>query len=196
MPNHVTTICTVTGPAASVAAFVEKHIVPILCEKHDDCKESAKLAAECTGRRHFDLSTIIPRPKVLDGTISPNRDHPQNRLAEKETGYSNWYDWAIDHWDTKWNAYDFEERERAAGRYVFKFETAWSFPEKPFRKLAELHSDLVIAVKSFDEGYNFACTGEFNGKNDYECDADLATDDFYREVYGRSPYSEEEEEAS
>jgi hypothetical protein len=190
MPNHVTTVCTVTGPAADVAAFVEKHIVPVPCDEHDDCKTSQELAIDCAktnaSMRNFDFNTIIPRPKVLDDTISPDRDHPQNRLAEKETGFSNWYDWAIANWSTKWGAYDFDERERGDGRYVFKFETAWSFPEKPFRKLAEMHPTLVFDVASHDEGDNFGCLGEFNGKNDYRCERDLGESKaLYERVYGR-----------
>lgn len=45
----------------------------------------------------------------------------------------------------------------------------------------------MIAIVSYDEGSNFACVGEFNGKNDYRCAKDLATDDMYERVYGHVP---------
>lgn len=227
MPNHVTTICTVTGPAADVAAFAEKHVRPTPKESHN--------------RQHFDFDTIIPKPAVVSATTAGSKaevglyaltgqrekrryfepaptDNPsklwpylpktvttrEELLAHlkandpealdqgakaaaclKETGHADWYEWSIANWDTKWGAYDYEDRERGDGRFVFKFETAWSFPEKPFRKLAEMWPTLVLAVDSHDEGSNFGCTGEFNGKNDYRCEKDLGEDEaLYARVYG------------
>ena len=238
MPNHVTSICTVTGPAAAVAGFAEKHIVP-----RDDEKG-----------RFFDFATVIPKPAVVSDTTSgskaevglyaltghrkPRRfffelgpsDNPstiwpylpptvttrsellahlkandpealeQGKKAAaclKETGHVDWYDWSIANWGTKWGAYDYEERERADGRFVFKFETAWSFPETIFRKLAEMWPALTLAIVAFDEGGNFGCDGEFNGKNDYRCDRELGSDDaLYERVYGHAPERDEEDEAS
>ena len=194
MPNHVTTICTVTGPATDVATFVENHIRPVLCEQHDDCKATPALAAACVDRRFFDFHTVIPKPAVLEGTISPDRDHPQNRKAEAETGFSNWYDWTIAKWGTKWGAYDYEERERDDGRFIFKFETAWSFPEPVFKMLAEQHPSLVFDVTSFDEGWCFGAIGQFNGRSDFRAAKELATDELYEEVYGRKPDVDDEDD--
>ena len=54
MPNHVTSVCFVTGPDASVAAFVATHIVP-----REDGDGS-----------FFDFGTVIPRPKCIEETES------------------------------------------------------------------------------------------------------------------------------
>lgn len=194
MPNHVTTICTVTGPSADVAAFVERHIVhhperTVPCEWGDRTR---------TVKAHdaFEFQTIIPQPAILEGTISGSgltSKQEEHRLrAHKETRFSDWYEWSIENWGTKWGAYDYEELYRGDGRFVFKFETAWSFPEKVFRKLAELHPSLVIDVLSYDEGGRFACNGEFNGKNNYRCSRDLTTDEMYERVYGRKPDRDED----
>jgi hypothetical protein len=222
MPNHVTTICTVTGPQAEVEAFFACHIRP----RTD--KDGA----------FFDFQTIIPKPPIVDETESgsdatvgmmalvgdtvwtnfehftwvprdllagPSGDHPRRVRAwlektrpaalEKarkcfqclaETGYSNWHEWSIANWGTKWNAYDYGlVTPPTDGRMVFKFDTAWSFPEPIFRRLAELRPNLVFAVISYDEGGNFGCDGEFNGKNNYRCEHSLATDEMYERVYGR-----------
>lgn len=193
MPNHVTTICTVTGPAADVDAFVERHIVPVLCDEHDDCKASPTLAAACVNRRHFDFNTAIPMPRVLKGTHSPSRNDAQNRQAESETGYACWYEWSIAKWGTKWNAYSYEERERAPGRFVFKFETAWAVPEQVFRELASRYPSVTFDVASFDEGWNFGAVGQFNGRDDYREDRDLANDAHYERVYGRKPTKYDED---
>lgn len=197
MPNHVTSICTVTGPAADVTAFVERHIVPVPCDEHTDCKTSPTLAAACTvagsNQRHFDFNTIIPMPVVLEGTVSPSRGDEHNRRAEAETGFSNWYDWAIAKWGTKWGAYDYEERERDDGRFVFKFETAWSFPRPVFEALADLHPRLIFDLVTYDEGDIFGGEGQFNGRNDFCVTKELATPEMYKRVYGE-PYPSYEDD--
>lgn len=42
--------------------------------------------------------------------------------AFDETGFMSWYDWSIEHWGTKWNAYCIEEITHS----MLKWETAWS----------------------------------------------------------------------
>lgn len=187
MPNHVTTICTVTGSPALVAAFVEMMIVPVLCDRHDDCKASPELARTCANRRHFDFEAVLPMPEALEGTVSPSRGDERNRLAEAETGFPCWYEWSIAKWGTKWNAYGFEERERAPGRYLFRFQTAWSFPEPVFEELSQRFPTLVFDLASFDEGWNFGAVGQIGGRNDFRVEEALATDELYERVYGRKP---------
>ena len=85
------------------------------------------------------------RPKVLE----------VGRLAARaiaETGYPDWYHWSIANWGTKWDAYDYEQRSSEPNLFAFKFETAWSFPEPIFDRLAELHPELRFEVESVDEG--------------------------------------------
>jgi hypothetical protein len=122
-------------------------------------------------------------PKTLE-------DGRRSLAAFRETGHRDWYTWSIEHWGTKWGAYDYEQREALPGSFRFKFEAAWSFPEPIFRKLAEMYPTLVFRIASFDEGWNSACVGEFNGANDYRTVAP-PTDALYREVYGREPERED-----
>jgi hypothetical protein len=111
-------------------------------------------------------------------------------------GQANWYDWSVENWGTKWGAYDYVEREREEGRFSFQFDTAWSFPEPIFRALEKMYPELVFDIASYDEGSNFGCRGQFNGRRDYRCDKSLATDELYERVYGSPPekYDEDEEE--
>lgn len=110
--------------------------------------------------------------------------------ALDETGFATWYDWACARWGTKWDAYSYETREREVGLAAFKFESAWAFPEPVFRKLAKLYPLLVFTVESFDEGWNFACVGAFNGPNDYR--RVDATKELYERVYGEPPDADED----
>lgn len=117
--------------------------------------------------------------------------------AFEETGYYNWYDWCRDEWGTKWNSYDYKHRDAVDSTpdvFVFQFDTAWSFPEPIFDKLALLYPMLVFAITSFDEGWGFACIGEFNGQDNYET-VD-ATDELYEIVYGHKPEREPDPEAN
>jgi len=111
-------------------------------------------------------------------------------------GDANWYDWSVKNWGTKWGAYDYSERERTDERFSFQFDTAWSFPEPIFRELERMYPELVFDIASYDEGSNFGCRGQFNGRRDYRCDKSLATDELYERVYGSPPekYDEDEED--
>jgi hypothetical protein len=66
--------------------------------------------------------------------------------AKKETGYTSWYEWSIDNWGTKWNAYDFVNH----GDHV-KFDTAWATPRPVIEKLSKMFPEESIEVKYADE---------------------------------------------
>ena len=144
-------------------------------------------------------TTVNTQEKLLEYLQKERPDSLKEAEKSKrcldETGCVSWYEWCIANWGTKWGAYDYVEREREEGRFSFKFETAWSFPEPIFRKLEEMYPELVFDVASYDEGSNFGCRGQFNGRRDYRCDKSLATDELYERVYG-SPlvrYDEDED---
>jgi len=224
MPNHITTVCTVTGKEARVLAFRETHITT------DEKK-----------RAQFDFETIIPMPACVKATIIEgggweggfgdadielyatalmknrrtfitenmhlipkdikrwgelleyyDREKPPDvsklarasLLAAAETGHSGWYEWSVANWGTKWDAYDYEERDAQPGCFVFKFETAWSPPEPIFEKLAEMWPDLKIETESIDEGGG-EYVGVFHGKN-RELKKVPDDDERYKRVYGEA----------
>ena len=88
---------------------------------------------------------------------------------------------------TRSNAYGFERRAREPGRFEFKFETAYAFPEPVFRAAAKLYPTLTLAVAAFEESWLFGAAGEFNGRKDFRCERELATPELYQRVYGRPP---------
>lgn len=65
-------------------------------------------------------------------------------------GYTSWYDWSIDNWGTKWNAYDIEEKP-----YGVYFETAWSMPMPVYKRLSSRFPSDYFCVRwaSEDVGY-------------------------------------------
>lgn len=130
---------------------------------------------------HIDFEKIIPFPEELKGTCSPTRivsqeeydewirkiDNNELRQHESESkpitqkmsdefirkyGYDNWYDWRLNAWNTKWNAY-YQRREEN----VILFDTAWSTPYPIFQKLSEIFPQITINVKFADEDFGYNC---------------------------------------
>lgn len=80
-----------------------------------------------------------------------------NRLIPMPNGETDSYSWHIDHWGTKWNAY-----EATRDDSTLYFQTAWSWPELIMDMLAEIcyKYDVECSGKWADEDCG-ANTGEF-----------------------------------
>ena len=65
----------------------------------------------------------------------------------KSTGKADdrWYDWRLQNWDTKWDAYDVEIIDEAPDCIEIQFDTAWSPPEAICSALREQYPDLAIS---------------------------------------------------
>ena len=76
-------------------------------------------------------------------------------------GAPTWYDWCIEHWGTKWNAYENEQIDKD----TIVFETAWSAPEPVMAQLAKMDPNAEIEHWWADEdmgsntGYARYCAG-------------------------------------
>ena len=77
----------------------------------------------------------------------------------RQYGCSDWYDWRIRNWGTKWNSYDggFCDDNKIL------FLTAWSRPQEIIQKLAEMYPEICIEHLWADEDYGYNC-----GKAVYE----------------------------
>jgi hypothetical protein len=147
MPNHITNIVKVTGRNA------EKVLQSI---------------ASDSGR--FCFTKILPMPKELDETTSPSQKAETNEEQRfkneliKNYGHDNWYDWRIENWGTKWDAYHCDTIEEGDTETVFT--TAWSTPVEIFIKLSKMHPNAVITVEHADEdiGHNCGIATYKNGK--------------------------------
>jgi|TARA_R110002020_G_scaffold3731_1_gene16504 hypothetical protein len=132
MPNHVSNKLTVDGATKDVDRFL-KHMGD-----------------------GFDFEKVIPMPDNIyrDNVSSEDKE----RLAKE--GIPNWYDWCVENWDTKWNAYDVKRDVgtygEVRGKYVtYDFLTAWSPPIPVIEKLRKDWPDLDIYGGYIGEGYEF-----------------------------------------
>ncbi len=72
-------------------------------------------------------------------------------------GHPTWYEWSINNWGTKWNAYDCVEYDQEPKEIEEIFlNTAWSAPHPILDKLASMYPDIEIEHEWSDEdfGYN------------------------------------------
>ncbi len=79
-------------------------------------------------------------------------------------GAKTWYDWSIENWGTKWNAYDCEPIDFSEQRITF--HTAWTSVPKIVEKIAERFPDAEIGYAWADEdiGHNVGMSIYAEGK--------------------------------
>ena len=103
----------------------------------------------------IDFNKIIPEPETEDecpDEYKVNKSSSIERL--KDRPWFNWYKWHIDHWGTKWDAYDCYTK--IGKSYIqFVFSTAWTAPMPIIYKLSVLGYD--VEVKYADEDYGVNC---------------------------------------
>lgn len=133
MPNHVTHIAEFFGEEKDV-----NFLLDILKTDENDNGEQ--------WTRHIDFNNIIPQPKSLfRGDIG--------RKEEEETRGWNWYDWNLENWGTKWNAYSTERDGN-----TITFNTAWASPTPVIEKLHKVcvkyHVVCEVTYADEDSGYN------------------------------------------
>ena len=97
---------------------------------------------------------FIPEP---DWATTPNKngelpkqpadDNPFHMSFFESTGRadSRWYDWRLQNWDTKWDAYDVVITDDDPDQLEVTFNTAWSPPDAICEAMRELYPDLAVS---------------------------------------------------
>lgn len=118
------------------------------------------------------LNEFIPVPEELQITAGRLGDPVENaKLIEKEEsnrakyGYSNWYDFCVNEWGTKWDiGGDGHEAQDIDGGLSLSFDSAWSPPVSAYEKLMDL--GFRIRAMYHECGMCFAGIWD-NGDDDY-----------------------------
>ena len=81
------------------------------------------------------------------GELPQYVEDPWKRLVFKSTDMADdrWYDWRLQNWDTKWDAYDVTVTDDDPDQLEVEFSTAWSPPEAICSALREQYPDLSIS---------------------------------------------------
>ena len=122
MPNNTQNIMKVIGEKEAVAKCFDLI--------------KGKTSNDPNREQLIDFEKIIPMPEHIF----------RGSLGEKERelyGENNWYDWSVDNWGTKWNAYYCERIDDS----TIKFFTAWSVPEPIYKNISEMFPSLKFEFK-------------------------------------------------
>jgi Ferredoxin-like domain in Api92-like protein len=122
----------------------------------DDAREVLKpyLSLDKDGEEVLDFNKIVPMPKELEAeTTQYSKNEKENKRIRAENlknfGFSDWYEWRLAKWDTKWNSYWMH----TDGNCI-RFSTAWSPPNKVICALAKLLNK-PLRLTYADEAYMF-----------------------------------------
>ena len=99
----------------------------------------------------------------------------------KEYGVSNWYDWSVLNWGTKWDCYDVREWNIAVAdeemTATIYYETAWSPATQLWLTVSQQYPTLTFFHEFADEGGGFLGdetihNGTVIEENEYDWDED------------------------
>ena len=87
------------------------------------------------------------------GELPVKKEDPWVTYRFESTGLSDdrWYDWRVQNWDTKWDAYDVEVVDPDPENMEIEFNTAWAPPEAICHALRKKYEDTVAISWFYDE---------------------------------------------
>jgi len=160
-----------------------------LAHKDPAMLERAK-AAFVDGRL---LDEFIPLPAELKDTTSPSET---NEALMEKYGASDWYNWCINNWGTKWDISPYG-CEIENGQLVGSFDSPWGPPLEAYAKLEELGFEVRAYYHECGMGFAGVYEG-FDEFYDYSgMDADEAEEylpEALNEMYGITESMREWEE--
>ena len=93
---------------------------------------------------------------------------------QSKYGAPTWYEWSVNNWGTKWNAYECTPSEPNEASAELCFQTAWSAPHPILERLSEQYPALALSHVWADEDIGQNC-----GRREYS-DGCL-TEEYYPE---------------
>jgi hypothetical protein len=144
MPNWTFNSLHVEGTEADLRAFLEavkwqdeifdfNRIIPM----PELLKHTGSGRRTIDGEQVDEWYVIGNQPNLISDDKAVRRFTPDEEATLKVIGHSNWYDWSIANWGTKWNACDAELDDDciAEGYIEIRFTTAWEAPVPVFEKM-------------------------------------------------------------
>lgn len=114
------------------------------------------------------LQAMVPMPDELEGTTSPSDT-------------SNWYDWRVSNWGTKWDidieGLEFIDNGDGTAEIVGGFDSAWSPPIEAFETFCSNMEGVYVKLYYWETGVGFiGCWDSDDGDDYYEYDNVKAAD--------------------
>ena len=164
MPNHVYTRITISDPTKK-----QKEILKQIKLDGGLCRYYLPFPKELDGISNG--STTIDGKSVrnwrtIDGNYIPLSEKEVKKLKEKY-GATNWYDWCLNNWGTKWGCYEFGMADD-----VIMFTSAWCpIGDNIIRMFAK---DFPSFIYSWEEEQGYGSEMDFEDGEcvmqwDYDC---------------------------
>ena len=198
MPNHTANNFTVTGPVADVKRFLKQ------AAGSDKELSFDSLLPLPTVLKGSTAPVRIQTQAEIDATWAEwNKRKDEGKLEKweleqgrpmglgvtqetydtlmKEHGVSNWYDWSVLNWGTKWDCYDVREWNIAVAdeemTATIYYETAWSPATQLWLTVSKQYPTLTFFHEFADEGGGFLGdetihNGTVIEENEYDWDSD------------------------
>jgi hypothetical protein len=120
------------------------------------------------------LQEFIPCPKSLlktvAGKLSDKRKQRRLERTEKRNkqryGFTNWYDWRLANWGTKWDIEGIYLEDNGDGTISLSFDSAWSPPVEAYNTLYDMGFD--IKAYYYEPGVGFAGIWEDGDDSSYD----------------------------
>lgn len=117
----------------------------------------------------FEKIAPMPKAKALLNISVPQHSEREKKIAKqnkKKYGFTDWHEFSVNMWGTKWNAYDVE-----GDTNNFYFLTACSPPLQVVVTLSEKFPKVNFIIAYAEEGMQFVGSVEVkNGKVIEDCD--------------------------
>lgn len=121
------------------------------------------------------LNEFVPVPEdlhIVAGTVgSSDSPEQQDLIAQEEVnrakyGYTNWYDFCVNEWGTKWDVGDEDGiNEVTENSLTVYFDSAWAPPCGAYEKISDLGFD--VKAMYYEPGMCFAGIWTTQGGDDY-----------------------------
>ena len=194
MPNHTSNLLTISGDE-NIVKEIRQWIEGEDEQRGFDFNKVILMPSELRGsgsptrimteeeifveqkQREQDLEAN-PELKGIWGTEVGITQKEYDRRME-QYGAANWYDWSLQHWGTKWNAYDVKIDEFNINE--IRFSTAWTPPCPVIKKMSELYPEVNFRLEYADEGgsflgYSVFEKGELIDELDVDWDSEKGTE--------------------
>ena len=113
------------------------------------------------------LNAMVPMPKALRDTTKGTGDELQ---TEQYDGFTNWYDWSVSRWGTKWDidleGIEYTDNGDGTATISGYFDSAWSPPIEAYNRFLEANEDCGITASYYECGCDFAGLYD-NGDDEY-----------------------------
>ena len=140
------------------------------------------------------LQYFYPMPKELNDTVAgpepkTKKEKLEKRRLQVEYGASNWYDWRVENWGTKWDIMEFYNINRKEigedeSEISLGFDTAWAPALGAYEKFIDENSNCSLKAYYYEPGCDFMGEWDNGIDNCFEVAKYGLDDDFWKQGIG------------